>query len=473
MTPGMIHESPLKSGSDLPKEVLELIRPKERVNFAHCLLPILKDDSLSTFDKVDALMNLPGVMGQFKGLRVYDQVFHARRGPNKVQTGKLWELLCKELMRRLLSGDVDMALGPHLDAAAQAEVSRRRRVQREFLDDWLKETTGPPKSAEWTFDNRDGYREDFQACVDDLAERFRARCDGVYAALAEKPGGAELLAVPCEEVLKEACLTQEAAHPILAWLDAADSVEAFHSLRAVQAFGVKGENDDMEALFRFMDLMANNPDFSTPQAFWQNVYKLWLSCYGHLANAEFQKRMKKVVESFNKDEAAHGFEVGYRPCEARSYEELKAREADLGAPGHADYKQRVVASKVLDVVRCSMCASGPEAALALLRTLKSAAYIEDRFEVVRVRSSLHADAESPDGLRELVVNGIFNLGSRNVGPGGSRELDFRVVGAIRIILPEFLALEKGMSTLQAIQGGDFEPAPVADFVTGKEEDEME
>merc|ERR1711904_330718 len=88
------------------------------------ILPILKDDALLPYEKVTALMDLPGVCGVFQNLRLHDQAFRMNRGPNKVQLNKLWDLLCCQILNRLRSGEVDLEpLGP----IAVMPISKKRR----------------------------------------------------------------------------------------------------------------------------------------------------------------------------------------------------------------------------------------------------------------------------------------------------------------------------------------------------------
>merc|ERR1712139_340610 len=105
----------------MTRYALELLEPPETLRFADVILPILKNDSLLPYEKVTALMDLPGVNGVFENLRLYDQVFRLNRGPNRIQLNKLWELLCHEILTRLRSGEVDLdPLGPHCSDAEMA-----------------------------------------------------------------------------------------------------------------------------------------------------------------------------------------------------------------------------------------------------------------------------------------------------------------------------------------------------------------
>merc|ERR1712224_187926 len=181
ITPFMLASSSDRVTVPMTKEALELLQPPEAVRFADVILPILKNDTMIPYEKVTALMDLPGVCGVFQNLRLHDQVFRMNRGPNKVQLNKLWDLLCCEILKRLRSGEVDLEpLGPHCSDAHAAdvreEIKRRQEKQRKFIAGWLVESAGAPRSPEWAWDNnREGYKEKLMECVKSEMEGFKVQ----------------------------------------------------------------------------------------------------------------------------------------------------------------------------------------------------------------------------------------------------------------------------------------------------------
>merc|ERR1719160_1027981 len=158
-------------------DALRVLQPPDCVRFKEVILPILKNRSLLPYEKVSALMDLSGVYGVFENLRLYDQVFRLNRGPNKIQLKKLWELLCHELLMRLRSGEVDSEpVGPNSTGAAKRETKLRQEKQQQFITSWLVESAGPPASPEWTWDNREGYREQITECIRLEIQGFKAHC---------------------------------------------------------------------------------------------------------------------------------------------------------------------------------------------------------------------------------------------------------------------------------------------------------
>merc|ERR1711959_841516 len=151
-------------------------------------------------------------------------------------------------------------------------------------------------------------------------EGSKAQCESMYETLTEEPGGAELLSLPKNEILQQQYLTQLGAHPILKWIDCADVIEAFWALCDVKAFGVSA--DDNEALSSFMELASTNIDFMTGSAFWQNVYKLWLSNYARIARPSFSVKLQKFLQEFNDKNKDAGLEVFASNMHSKTYDEL-------------------------------------------------------------------------------------------------------------------------------------------------------
>lgn len=348
-------------------------------------------------------------------------------------------------------------LGQHevANADVRAETKLRQEKQRKFVAAWLAESAGPPRSSEWTWDNREGYREKITECVKVEMEGFKAQCESMYKSLAEQPGGAELLALPRIEILQQQYMTQLGAHPILKWIDCADAQEAFGALCDVKAFG--DNSDDNEALTRFMDLASTDSDFMEGSAFWQNVYKLWLSNYARLARPGFHSKLQKFVDDFNTKNMAAGFEVLVNDVHAKNYQELKNCEVELGEPGYRTHDERVVASKRLDAIGCCIVANSPAAAAHLVYTLRQCTLTEDKFELVQIQNGFHKDAESRDGLREVVVNVIFKGGHcHGHGAREGRSVSVQLVAEVRIVLPQIVSARQGMKLLSEFTDGKFD-----------------
>merc|ERR1711977_522871 len=457
-TPFMLASSSERVTVPMTKGALELLEPPENVRFTDAILPILKNDELLPYEKVTALMDLPGVCGVFQNLRLHDQVFRMNRGPNKVQLNKLWDLLCCQILNRLRSGEVDLEpLGPHCcDADFKEETKRRQEKQRNFIVGWLTESAGPPRSSEWTWDNREGYREKLADSVKSEMEGFKVQIASIYENLPQRPGGIELLALPKNEVLQQQYMTQLGAHPILQWIDCADAIEAFGALCDVKAFGDNG--DDNEATMRFMDLASTEMDFMTGATFWQNVYKLWLANYARVARPSFHAKLQKFVEEFNSKNTEAGIEASIQDMHSKTYEELKTREHEFGEPGYQTHDERTVVSKALDVISCCIVASNPKAVAHLVYALRQLSLAEDKFELVRVQNGFHKDSESRDGIREVVVNVVFKGGHcHGHGAREGRAISVMLVAELRIILPEIASARKGMKLLSDFMDGKFEP----------------
>merc|ERR1711904_166438 len=95
----------------------------------------------------------------------------------------------------------------------------------------------------------------------------------------------------------------------------------------VKTFGESG--NDNEALVRFMGLTSTDSDFMTGPAFWQNVYKLWLSNYARLARPSFHIKLQTFVDDFNSKNSAAGLEVSVDEFHTKTLQELKARECEF------------------------------------------------------------------------------------------------------------------------------------------------
>jgi ankyrin repeat protein len=462
ITPFMLASSSDIVSRPLTQDALELLQPPDCVRFKEVILPILRNDSLLPYEKLCALMDLPGVYGMFENLRLYDQVFRLNRGPNKVVLNKLWELLGREMLMRLRSEEVDLEpFGSHSSDAEvnfrRQETKERQELQQQFVTSWLLESAGPPASPEWIWDNREGYREQITECSRSEIQCFEAQCEEICEILTSEPGGPELVAIPHNEILQPQYLTQLGAHPILKWIDCADIIGAFCALSDVKSFG--NSEDDNEGLLRFMEMASTNPDFMTGPAFWQNVYKLWLTNFACLARPSFHVKMQKFVDDFNSKHIAAGLEVTVSDFHTKTFQELKSCEREFGKPGYHTHDERVVAAKALNVISCSLVANGPATVASLIYAFRQCTFAEEKFELVRIQNGFHKDAESCNGLREVIVNVVFKGG--HCHSHGAREgappMSVMLVGEVRIAVPQMNAARQGMKLLSEFIDGKFDP----------------
>jgi len=453
ITPCMLLESADRTSVSLSKQALNLLSPQPCIHFSKQLLPILNNEDLSTYGKLDTLLKLPGVHGAFENLRLYDQAFHPTRGPNKVLLVKLWESLAQKILPRLRSEEDDLDLDSvgHLSEQEKKELleqrQRRQQTQRQFIMAWLQESEGPPHSSEWLWDNRDGYRKALVACIKDEVAGFKERCDALYEKLLSKPGGYSLASLPKDEVLLPEYTTQEQAHGVLTWLQNADAVGAFEALRDVKAFGEKAQTDDKESVACFMDLIA---DLATGQTFWQNVYSLWLAHYAAIVNSDFQSKVKRVVQAFNEAYKKEAFHVSLLGTAPKTYEQLKARGGHIGRPGENPSSERAsVAKNAFDALSCSITANCPRAAVALVEHLRAEGPLGSkwcRLELLRVQNGFNRSVDPLDGTRAILASVLFTGGERNIARTGG-QLHIGLVGAVQIHLQEFAAVRETVEPL--------------------------
>merc|ERR1712224_438974 len=231
---------------------------------------------------------------------------------------------------------------------------------------------------------------------------------------------------------------------------------AFDGLCDVKTFGDSG--DDNEALIRFMELVSTDSDFTTGPAFWQNVYKLWLSNFASLSRPAFHSKMQKFVDNFNSRNMAEGLSVSVSGFHSKTFQELKACECEYGKPGYQTHDERVVASKVLNIISCRMMANDPATVAQLVYELGKCSLDEDKFELVQIQNGFHKDAQSCDGLCEVVLNIVFKGGPcHGHGAREGRSHSIMLVGEVRIVLPQIEFASHGMKVLSEFVGGNLDP----------------
>lgn len=460
-TPWMLTKLPTHAGS-ISDAALHLLQPSEHVDFSKAMVPILKDDARMPYTKLEALMALRGVHEVPKNLRLFEHMFDPRTGPNKVRLQKLWEGLALPMLLRLRDGQTDLDLpGKHLTEEAQAdglmEIGRRQKEQQAFVRQWLLDTKGPRPSPDWRHENRACYGEELRAALAEELAAFKAELDGLYERVLGSEGGAELAAVP-DEVLEPRCLTQLGAHPIQLWVEEPDPAGAFEALRVVGAAGM-GHNGDA-SLLSFVELVTINPDFDTGRGFWRNAYRLWLSQYAQIADVEFQKKVRSIVDKFNE---RYGESNGatLRSAPAKTYERIARQEKAHGQATHLTYEGRTLASKVVDIVRSSISVSSPKAAAILFNEFFRPLHgNEQRLQLVRVINRFNPSAQTEQGYRNIEMSVLWNGG---LHPGvcgrAGAFVQISIVGEVRIVLEDFVAVQKRRHLLQKCARGDFDWPP--------------
>lgn len=443
-TPGMLMDSPNRSSRPLSREAVKALSVPDGIKFVETVLPILKNEAMSPYQKVEALLDLPGVAGLPSNLRLRDQLFSMRRGPTKVLLTKLWEVLGRELLPRLRNEKTELNDSGTKDATYWDQRAERLQNQIKFVEYWLADTTGPPRSVEWGWDNREGYREELNAMVSAELGEFCKEAQSICDEAFEERGGEELEMLPIDATLVEGCQTQSNVHVPLVWLKTKDIFNTFEGLRAVKAFGERNA-DDTQALTAFMELVSTDPDFMSGTAFWKNIYRLWLSHYAKQLNSDFQTKVKQLVAAFNDEHWEEGMEVTFHNGPTKTYNTIKAAERKLGA----SMRPELQASKLLDIVECELIANCSAAVMSLINRFKmgeikspsggntDAVPKPAPFELARIRSNFGGRAKADlAGLRKVTLNVIFHS-SRGLHKKGDR-----IIGEIHITLPAFEKLRQ-------------------------------
>merc|ERR1712070_529978 len=115
------------------------------VAFGKRLLPILSNQEMTVYDKVQAMLELPGVQQNPSHLRLHEQFFPSIAGPSKVRLQKFWECLIAPLFRRFRSGETDLdPPDSRLTESAQQDrlrdIESRWQEQKRFVQQWLRDT---------------------------------------------------------------------------------------------------------------------------------------------------------------------------------------------------------------------------------------------------------------------------------------------------------------------------------------------
>lgn len=460
MTAWMTSCLPARAGN-LSEKSQKLLMPSENIQLSKCAIPILNQSNLATFEKLEQILSLPGVQNNPESLRMYEQFFHVRTGPNKVRLRKFWENLVEDLVKRLRSGNVDLDCNdPRLSSEQQAaridDCAQRMKLQKTFLKIWLEETKGPVPSMEWRHDSREALREDLDKTIMEERDAFHKELDALYENLKQQEFGGKLCGIEPMEVLDEQHRSQVSAHPILPWLDSCDPVEAVEALRCLT---VEGMGKDSEStLMAFMDL-CNSELFDSAFKFWSNIYKLWLQNFLHVAHIDFVQKIKSIVADFTqKHENDPEFETELYIPPMKTFERMQEKEREYGQVGAECYQSRTVASNLLDILRLSITVDTAKAAYLLLeehfRPLK---FKEHKINLVCVKNDFSEKADVPSGYREVILNLFWNSGARKTlcdRPG--KELLIGAVVEVKIILRQFLAVKKRMHLISKYSAGEFD-----------------
>jgi len=200
----------------------------------------------------------------------------------------------------------------------------------------------------------------------------------------------------------------------------------------------------------------------TPRSFWCNVYKLWLHHYACTAEQEFHSGIWSIVNSFNDRYNADGLRATCQPAAALSYEQIKAKEAELGKLELHPPSGRWVAAGVLDVVRTTVTVNCARAATLLVgEFFKPASILENRLELVRVLNGFNEHSATSTGYRSLVLNVHFDGGIHLLDverAGSSRHTDLRLalIGEVQVALCDFFTVHKRMHLITRYLSGEFD-----------------
>mmetsp|Transcript_106231 Transcript_106231/g.307469 ORF Transcript_106231/g.307469 Transcript_106231/m.307469 type:complete len:895 (-) Transcript_106231:210-2894(-) len=474
LTPYMLTNLPASS-TRMKEETIKALQPPECLSYGSALAPILKNESKTVSEMLEAILTLPGANNVPRNLRLHEQLFSCRSGPYKVRLQKLWECLARPIMERLLTGECDMQPLPDsateeqvLEHSREAEV--RRRDQKSFLKQWLLDTKGPRPSDSWTYDNREAYHEDMKNVIALQLAKFREVLDDRFYTMQQKRRGDDLAARGYIEEVNSAFNSQLQAHPMPLWLQESDVAGAFEALRRVGAAGMGG--DDETAVLAFVDLVLTNQDFDCGKAFWSNVYALWLTAYAQMAQATFARKMTEIIERYNQENAEKDpdLHADLRVVPPKSYERIRAKATSSSDPAqYGTYRHRTAAASVLDVVRCSITVKEPRAALMLLdHVFEPLSLVQNRMECLRIvnRYSQSYTNDAWLGYRNIEINVLLDAGVLPSACGRQAcSMHVKIIGEVQIILEDFLAIRRSRHLLFKCSRGEF------DWSSSKEEEE--
>lgn len=458
--------------SNLGEDAVKQLEVPETVAFGKRISPILNDTEMLVYDKMQALLELPGVQYCPSNLRLHEQFFPSMGGPSKVRLQKFWESIIAPLFRRFRSGETDLEPpGPHMAETVQKEraqeIESRWKEQKTFVQVWLRDTAGPRPSGDWQFENRKSYGTEMQQLLSDELAGFQAELDRLYARIKTEPGGADLAKMPAEEILNRKFCSQLHAHPIPVWLEQPDAAGAFEALRLVHT-GHMGK-DDKESVMEFAEFMAlSHAGVETGKDFWKNIYRVWLHQYAESVDGEFQKCIKDIVDSYNRMYEPNGKPATFKSARPKTYDRMLAKERRYGEPSCETYESRSLAAKVLDVVRCSICVKSPESAVVLINDFfRPLDRQVNKLELVMVQNRFNETAETLQGYRCIQLY-IYWDGGYRAGTCGrpDKQVLHSLVGEVQIVLEDFLAVRKRRHIIYKCSNGVYDwPKEDAEAIT--------
>jgi len=465
-TPYMVTKLPQKA-TELNDAALGLVQPSEGVDFSKRIIPILKDEQMTPLQKIEELLMLPGVHQHPDRLRLYENFFHAAKGPNKVKLKLVWTHLIMPLLPRIRSGEVDMETvpGAHLSeegkAAHLAEVDRRRQLQTHFFRHWLLETRGPRPNSLWKFDNREAYKTELHKLLEHELDNFREQFNQLYTKLAnEDEDGDKLVAVAQHESIHKPLLSQINAHAFPVWVEQLDVPETLEQFRLVGAAGMAGKTD-AGARLELVELLTISHTLRCGRPFWRNAYRTWLLQCAQLLDHECSRKMRSIVERFNTEHQTEGLTASYRHGPVKTEERTRRKERALGLKPSADtFEGRTTASQVLDIVRGTISVNSPQAALRMLDLFRTLDKSLDRLLLVRVINRYHPESETFCGHRFIEMNVLFRNGVRAGACGREgKSIDLALVGEVCIVLDDWLQVHRQRHLLYKLQQGFFDWVP--------------
>lgn len=459
-TPLMASLLPARAGN-LDEEAVKLLEVPETVAFGKRMAPILNDDGMAAYDKLQALLELPGVQYNPGNLRLHEQFFPSMGGPSKVRLQKFWESLVGPLFRRFRSGQTDLdPPEPHMADAMQKErrheIEHRWEEQKIFVREWLRASQGPRPSADWSFQNRGAYIEDMEQVISAELASFRTELDRLYEATKAQPGGVELTQMPAEEILNRRYCSQLHAHPIPVWVEQPDAAGAFEALRLVHC-GHMGKDDD-ESVQEFAEMMdLSHAGLDTGKEFWTNVYRVWLHSYAEAVDGEFQKCIEDIVENYNRIYEEHGQGATFKRGKPKTYDRILAKEKRYGEASWETYESRTLCSKVLDIVRCSICVKTPEEAITLINDFFRPLDGKHHLELVLIHNRFNEKAETLAGYRCIQLF-IYWDGGYRAGTCGRPDAQIlhALVGEVQIVLEDYLAVKKRRHIIYKCRNGVYD-----------------
>eukprot|EP00931_Biecheleriopsis_adriatica_P092565 TRINITY_DN66369_c0_g1_i1.p1 TRINITY_DN66369_c0_g1~~TRINITY_DN66369_c0_g1_i1.p1 ORF type:complete len:902 (-),score=229.28 TRINITY_DN66369_c0_g1_i1:89-2506(-) len=445
----------------LSQEALALVKPPDGVDFAKCLLPILKAEETSPFQKLEEVLALPAVYNNCELLRLHEQFFDPTHGPNKVKLQKVWSLLTKPLLQCLRTGRMDMSPDPPQDLGDEdkeihlIEFNRRTKLVKMFAEMWMQATKGPMPSVSWDHDNRGPYKEELRSFLDDEINSFKEELDAVYAKVRDAEGGEDLISIAAKEVLQASMLSQLGAHPAPVWLQSLNVAEAFEELRLVGA--ITGKEDDLATL-AFAEMVTYEPDFLSGKPFWKNIYRKWLACYAKMADKEFHIKLQAIIARFNKEHKDDDISATYSKGPLKTYQRMRADEKDRGLIASAEtYEGRTVSASCLDMIRGTISVNSPKEMLALLDCFRKLDLSVDKMNLVQVKNFFNESEEGMDGFRYLELNVLFKCGVRQGAcDREGKSLMLSLVGEVQIVFNDYVAIKKRRSLQYKLWRGFFD-----------------